>query len=121
MVNHNKSRMTKSVAGLAVLLLSGTAAFAQYGQYRQYGPPQEGYGSYYREQGNRPLLGARQGWIAGLAQGQSDREYGHSFRPTKVNTYKHVPDAPQGYPRDAFKNEYRDAVIKGYSHGYGRG
>jgi hypothetical protein len=65
------------------------------------------------------MLGARQGWAAGVAQGQSDQQQGHSYRPTHVDTFRHVPDSPGGYPRDQFKQEYRDAFVKGYGRGYG--
>ena len=108
----------QAALGLAGFVLSGALAFAQYGQYGP--PPQDGYGNYYHEQQGYPRLGARQGWIAGIAQGQSDRQYGQEFRPTKAAAYKHVPRSPQEYSRDEFKNEYRDAFVRGYSHGYGR-
>ena len=114
--------------------LSGSMAIAQYGpprdgdrggyqgQYddQHWGHGPDGYADAYNEQGGRPMMGARQGWVAGMAQGQSDREHGHSYRPTHVDTFKHVPESPEGYSRDQFKQEYRDAFVKGYSRGYGR-
>ena len=106
----------EAVAALATLTLGGAMAVAQYGQYGP--PPGGGYGEVYHEPQGHPMLGARQGWIAGRAQGESDRQYGHSNRPTKVDTFKHVPNSPEGYPRDQFKQEYRDAFIKGYERGY---
>ena len=118
MSRQSKDRGVKVAAGFAGFVLGGALAFGQYGQYGP--PPQNGYGNYYHEQPGYPHLGARQGWIAGMAQGQSDREYAHDFRPTKAAAYKHVPRSPQDYPRDEFKNEYRDAFVRGYSHGYGR-
>lgn len=119
-----KQGWTVKMAGAAAAFaLAGAMAFAQNGQYddQHWGNGPNGYGDAYHEQQGRPMYGARQGWTAGFAQGQADKEHGHSFRPTQVNTYKHVPDSPQGYPRDQFKQEYRDAFVKGYSHGYGRG
>ena len=117
----------KSAMAGALMLLSGTLAIAQYGgQYQgpyddqHWGHGPEGYADSYREQQGHPMYGARQGWAAGLAQGQSDREHGHSFRPTHVDTFRHVPESPSGYPRDQFKQEYRDAFMKGYQRGYGQ-
>ena len=105
----------KMTTAAFVLVVGCASALAQYGP-----PPPGAYVQFYREQSGQPLLGARQGWIAGLAQGQSDREYGHSFRPTHVDTFKHVPRSPQDYPKDQFRQEYREAFIRGYEHGYGR-
>ncbi len=123
-VFRSKSVQIRLAGALLALAVSATAAVAQYGggSYGdgQWGRGPDGYADQYHEEQGRPLLGARQGWIAGVAQGQSDRQYGHSFRPTHDGTYKHVPDSPHGYPRDEFKNEYRDAFVKGYAHGYGR-
>ncbi len=115
--------MLKTVMGAALLSAGGSLAVAQYqGQYddQHWGRGPQGYSDYYHEEPGRPMMGARQGWSAGLAQGQDDREHGHSYRPTHVDTFKHVPDSPGGYPRDRFKQEYRDAFVKGYSRGYGR-
>lgn len=78
-----------------------------------------GYNDYYQENGNSNMV-ARQGYAAGFSQGESDFREHHSFRPTKVDTYKHVPDSPKGYKRDDFKRLYREAFERGYSKGYGR-
>ncbi len=115
----------------AVLALGGTLAAAQYGP--RYGPPTgpppgqwddahwgngpQGYGEYYQEQG-RPNYGARRGYSIGFDMGVSDRRTGHSFRPTHLDEYKHVPYAP-GVPRDEFKHFYREAFVRGYQRGYG--
>lgn len=104
------------VLSAAMALTLGTgAAIAQYGP-----PPGNGYDNYYHERPDHPQIGSRMGWQAGFAQGQSDREHGHSFRPTHTDQYRNVPEAPEGYPHHLFKQEYRDAFVKGYSHGYGR-
>ncbi len=122
--------ITKTLLGAALVSVGGTLALAQYGpprdQYQgqyddqHWGRGPQGYNDYYHEQQGHPMMGARQGYAAGMAQGQDDREHGHSFRPTHVDTYKNVPSSPGGYPRDQFKREYRDAFMKGYSRGYGR-
>ena len=98
-----------------LMTLGGGAALAQYGP-----PPGDGYGQYYHESPGHPMPGARMGWQAGFAQGRSDRMAGHSYRPTHTDQFRNVPEAPEGYPRDQFKHEYRDAFMKGYAHGYGR-
>ena len=128
----SKGLAAKWVGGAATLALGSALAVAQYGpgqnqgQYQggyddqHWGHGPQGYSDQYHEQQGHPMLGARQGWVAGQAQGESDRQRGHSFRPTQVDTYKHVPRSPDGYPRDQFKNEYRDAFVRGYGHGYGR-
>ena len=122
-----KNKAGKFAGALAAIVLGGAMAQAQYaqgqGQYddQHWGHGPDGYGDQYHEQDGHPMLGARQGWMAGEAQGEADRQHGHSNRPTHVDTYKHVPDSPQGYSRDQFKQEYRDAFVKGYEHGYNRG
>ncbi len=102
---------------------NGQSGNGQYqGPYddQHWGRGPQGYSDNYHEQQGRPMYGARQGWAAGMAQGESDRQHGHSFRPTKVDTYKNVPSSPSGYSRDQFKQEYRDAFVKGYQRGYGQ-
>lgn len=78
-----------------------------------------GYNDYYQENGNANMA-ARQGYAAGFGQGESDFREHHSFRPTQVDTYKHVPESPKGFNRDDFKRTYREAFERGYSKGYGR-
>ncbi len=78
-----------------------------------------GYDDYYQENGNANMV-ARQGYAAGFSQGESDFREHHSFRPTKVDTYKHVPDSPKQFNRDDFKRLYREAFERGYAKGYGR-
>ncbi len=78
-----------------------------------------GYNDYYQENGNANMV-AREGYAAGFNQGESDFRQHHSFRPTKVDAYKHVPESPQGFNRDDFKRAYREAFERGYSKGYGR-
>lgn len=87
-----------------------------------YGPnwtAPRGYDEYYHENGQSNMA-ARQGYSAGFAQGESDFQRGHSYRPTKVDTYKHIPDSPQGINRNEFKHIYREAFERGYAKGFGR-
>ena len=78
-----------------------------------------GYNDYYQENGNANMV-ARQGYAAGFSQGESDFREHHSYRPTKVDSYKHVPESPKEFNRDDFKRTYREAFERGYSKGYGR-
>jgi hypothetical protein len=114
-------RRSGTFAALAAAPMLLGAALLAPAALAQYGPPPEGYGQYYHEQQGHPMFGARQGWAAGIAQGQSDRQQGHSNRPTHVDTYRHVPRSPDGYPRDQFAHEYRDAFVRGYERGYNGG
>jgi hypothetical protein len=115
------------LSAAAMLALSGSLSVAQYGP--QYGPPPQGqwddahwgngprgYAEYYQEQG-RPNYGARRGYSIGFDMGVSDRRTGHSFRPTHLDEFKHVP-YPPGVPRDEFKHFYREAFVRGYQRGY---
>ena len=117
-----------------LLAFGGTAAFAQNGYGNQggyqggngsqydndhWGRGPQGYANDYPEQGG-PQFGARQGWQEGFRMGESDRQHGHSFRPTQLDEYKHIPSTPRGVNHDQFKNDYREGFVKGYSRGYGR-
>ena len=87
-----------------------------------YGPnwsAPRGYDDYYHENG-QVNMSARQGYSAGFAQGEADFQHGHSYRPTHVDTFKHVPDSPQGINRNEFKRVYREAFERGYAKGFGR-
>ena len=111
-----KKTLLMKMAGFAgAVAMTGAIAVAQYGP-----PPGNGYDQYYHERDGHAMAGARMGWQAGFAQGQSDREHGHSYRPTHTDQYKDVPEAPENYPHDQFKHAYREAGVKGYAHGYGR-
>jgi hypothetical protein len=106
--------------GIAGVLLMTGSAFAQYGQYEQL-PRDPGYNAYYHDAEDAPNYAAHWGYHDGLADGQHDRETGHSFRPTHDSAYKHAPE--YGRPpinRDEYKNLYREAYVRGYERGYGR-
>lgn len=115
-----------------VLTIAGSsvAAFAQYGAPApnypppQYGPnygpaPQSHYWQDFRESSG-PDFAHRWGYHAGEVNGQRDRVTGHSYRPTHDDAYKHVPNSDGiPMPRALFKDEYKDAYIRGYQAGYG--
>ena len=110
----------------ATLALGSSLAIAQYGPppppHQQWddahwGNGPRGYVEYYQE-GGRPNFGARRGYSMGYDMGISDRENRHSYRPTHLDEYKHVPDTPPGVNRDEFKHFYREAFLRGYERGY---
>ena len=117
-------------ATLVLTIAAGsTAAFAQYGAPAPYPPPQYGpnygpapqshYWQDYRE-ASGPDYAHRWGYHAGEVNGQRDRATGHSYRPTHDDAYKHVPSSNGiPMPRGLFKDEYKDAYIRGYQAGYG--
>ena len=122
--------MKVRTATLAALALTGILSFSQ--AIVAQGPPPppsawgdpnwtapRGYNDAYQENGT-PNMVARQGYAAGFSQGESDGREGHSFRPTKVDTYKHVPDSPKDVNRNDFKRVYRASCERGYSKAYGR-
>lgn len=114
----------------ATFVLSGVLVFGAAPALLAQGPPPpdaygpswsapRGYDDYYHENG-QVNMAARQGYSAGFAQGEADFQHGHSYRPTKVDTFKHVPDSPQGINRNEFKRIYREAFERGYAKGFGR-
>ena len=122
------SKAGKGCAGVVVMALMSLGAW-QTGYAQAVPPPAaygpdwnapRGYGDYYREGNGQANLAARQGYSAGISQGESDSHLGHSYRPTHVDTYKHVPDSPQSVNRNEFKHVYREAFERGYAKGFGR-
>jgi hypothetical protein len=64
---------------------------------------------------------ARQGYIDGMNDGSSDRQSGHSFRPTEWAGYKHADrgySSASGMSKDQYKQAYRDSYMQGYQRGY---
>jgi hypothetical protein len=62
------------------------------------------------------------GYQDGVIQGQKDRNKGKEFRPRKNDRFE---DADHGYHRefgnkDYYKQQYRQAFIRGYEDGYSR-
>jgi hypothetical protein len=75
-----------------------------------------GYDEAYPESG-KPNMVARQGYAAGYNQGQADASRGKKFKPTESDAYEHAK-IPRGMNKDTFKQEFREAFVKGYSNGY---
>ena len=75
-----------------------------------------GYDMAYPENGT-PNMVARQGYAAGFTQGQADVSRGQSFRPTENKAYAHAK-IPKGMDKDAFKTEFRESFVKGYTNAY---
>ena len=75
-----------------------------------------GYTEAYPENGT-PNMVARQGYAAGYNQGQADAARGKTFKPTDNDAYEHAK-APSGMNKDTFRQEFREAFVKGYSNGY---
>jgi hypothetical protein len=75
-----------------------------------------GYDEAYPENGT-PNMVARQGYAAGFSQGQADASRGKKFKPTESDAYEHA-QIPKGMNKDSFKQEFREAFVKGYTNGY---
>lgn len=75
-----------------------------------------GYDMAYPENGT-PNMVARQGYAAGFNQGQGDASRGKKFKPTDSDAYEHAK-IPKGFNKDEFKQEFREAFVKGYSNGF---
>jgi hypothetical protein len=75
-----------------------------------------GYDMAYPENGT-PNMVARQGYAAGFNQGQADASRGKKFKPTDSDAYAKA-SIPKGMDKDDFKQQYRQAFVKGYSNGY---
>jgi hypothetical protein len=75
-----------------------------------------GYDLAYPETGT-PNMVARQGYAAGFSQGQADAARGKKFKPTESDAYDHAK-IPKGMDKDAFKLQFREAFVKGYTNGF---
>jgi len=75
-----------------------------------------GYATAYPENGS-PNMVARQGYSAGFNQGQADASRGKKFNPTDNDAYGKAV-IPKGMDHDAFKQEFREAFVKGYANGF---
>jgi hypothetical protein len=76
----------------------------------------QGYAEIYHENGT-PNMVARQGYAAGFSQGQADAGRGKKFEPTDNDAYGKAV-IPKGMNHDEFKQQFREAFVKGYSNGY---
>jgi len=75
-----------------------------------------GYAEAYPENGT-PNMVARQGYSAGFTEGQADASKGKKFTPTENRAYAKAV-IPQGIDKNDFRQQFREAFVKGYSHGY---
>lgn len=105
-------------AVLSTALLLAPQVFAQDadGHDAQSWSAPRGYDMAYPENG-RPNMVARQGYAAGFNQGRDDAAHGKKFTPTENKAYGKAV-IPAGMNKDEFKQEYREAFVKGYDAGY---
>jgi hypothetical protein len=75
-----------------------------------------GYDEAYPENGT-PNMVARQGYSAGFNEGQADVAVGKKFSPTENKAYGKAV-IPRGMDRETFKQDFREAFVKGYTNGY---
>jgi len=75
-----------------------------------------GYDEAYPENG-KPNMVARQGYAAGFNQGEADASRGKKFKPTASDAYEDAK-IPKGMNKDEFRQQYREAFVKGYTNGY---
>ena len=75
-----------------------------------------GYDLAYPENGT-PNMVARQGYAAGFNQGLADINRGKQFKPTESDAYAHAK-IPKGMDKDAFKQQFRESFVKGYTNGF---
>jgi len=77
-----------------------------------------GYDAAYPESGT-PNMVARQGYAAGFNQGQTDASLGKKFKPSESDAYNHAK-ITKGMDKDAFKLQFREAFVKGYTTGFAK-
>jgi len=75
-----------------------------------------GYVEAYPENGT-PNMVARQGYAAGFNEGQAAAARGKKFEPEDDKSYQKAM-IPKGMNKDEFRQQYREAFMKGYSNGY---
>jgi hypothetical protein len=77
-----------------------------------------GYEEAYPESGT-PNMVARQGYAAGFSQGQTDASLGKKFKPAESAAYDHAK-IPKGMDKDAFRLQFRESFVKGYTTGFAK-
>jgi len=75
-----------------------------------------GYDEAYPENGT-PNMVARQGYAAGFNEGLADVSVGKKFEPTDNKAYTKAV-TPKGMNKDDFRQQFREAFVKGYGRGY---
>lgn len=75
-----------------------------------------GYDEAYPENGT-PNMVARQGYAAGFNEGLADASVGKKFSPTDNKAYGKAV-IPKGMNKDDFRQQFREAFVKGYDRGY---
>lgn len=86
------------------------------------GTNNDGYNNNNNNYNNNYGVAARFGTQDGLSLGRSDRQSGHSSRPTEWKAYRdadHGMSSASGYSSEQYKREYRQAFVAGYDQGYG--
>lgn len=98
---------------VGISMIAGTSAQAQWRSDRDYG----------RNRGNSGFQIARErGFQDGLRTGESDSQRGQSFNPQRSHYYKNATEGYDRYygNREAYKQVYRDAFVRGYEDGFRR-
>ena len=103
-------------AALGCALLLAPQGWSQDSGNAQSWSAPRGYDMAYPENGH-PNMVARQGYSAGFNQGRDDAAHGKKFTPTENKAYGKAV-IPAGMNKDEFKQEYREAFVKGYEAGY---
>jgi hypothetical protein len=97
--------------------------YGQSGQRTPWDPDGDGRpGTSNNNSNNYYGTAARFGTEDGQVLGRSDRQSGHSSRPTEWKAYRdadHGMSSASGYSSDQYKEEYRQAFVAGYNQGYG--
>jgi hypothetical protein len=116
------TKLTQQLGGavLGLTMLVGVGIMSSTTAQAQWRDRDDRYG---RGGNGRGFQVARdRGFQDGLSTGQSDAERGQSFNPQRSHYYK---NATEGYDRyygnkDAYKQVYRDAFVRGYEDGFRR-
>jgi hypothetical protein len=100
--------------GYARPLIAQEGAQAAYDSQNWQAP--RGYDQAYPENGT-PNMVARQGYSSGFNEGLADASRGKKFEPTDNRAYGKAI-IPKGMNKDEFRQQYREAFVKGYTNAY---